>query len=86
MEFLQKNQYLVDRAAPEASKGMDQVPLLRKVLMNKGPAQIRLVAENLFDKNDMNRYEFMMGSLYDAEVSSNFKFFYPFFSCGSGEQ
>jgi len=65
-EFLQKSQFLYDRAAPEASMGIDQVPLLRKVLINKEPTQIRMIAENLFEQNDLHRYEFLMGSLYEA--------------------
>ena len=70
-EFLQKYQFLYDRAAlvraaPEASMGIDQVPLLRKVLINKEPTQIRMIAENLFEQNDLHRYEFLMGSLYEA--------------------
>lgn len=46
--------------------GIDQVPLLRKVLINKEPTQIRMIAENLFEQGDLHRYEFLMGSLYEA--------------------
>lgn len=66
--------------------GMDLVPLLRKVLINKEPTQIRLIAGNLFDQNDSRRYEFLMGSLYEAENSGNFQYFYPFFSNENEEQ
>ena len=59
--------------------GMDLVPLLRKVLINKEPTQIRLIADNLFDQDDSRRYEFLMGSLYEAQSSGNFQYFFPFF-------
>lgn len=82
MEFLNQNQYIFDRGSPEASMGVDQVPLLRKVLIHKAPTQIRMIAENLFEQGELHRYEFIMGSLYEAEMSNNFKYFYPFFNSG----
>jgi len=40
-----------------------------------------MIVENLFEQNDLHRYEFLMGSLYEAEKSSQFQYFYPFFNC-----
>ena len=43
------NEFLLDKNAPESSMGIDQVSLLRKILINSETTQIRLVTERLFD-------------------------------------
>ena len=63
------------------SSGIDNIPLLKKILCLKEPTLIQLITKNLFQKQDLNKYEIMMGCLLDAEHSNNFEYFYPFFDC-----
>ena len=72
---------LYSRLEPEMATGIDNIPLLRKILYNQEPTQIRLITENLFQNANLSRYEFMMSSLMDAEDSGNFQYFFPFFTC-----
>lgn len=42
------NNMLYNRQEPEMAAGIDNIPLLRKILINNEPTQIRLITENLF--------------------------------------
>ena len=78
---MKENRMLYSRKEIMLSSGIDNIPLLKKILCHDDPTLVQLMTKNLFQKQDLSKFEVVMSCLKDAEYSGNFEYFYPFFDC-----